>query len=129
MMIAQERVISKLCEQSRQLMQHLEQVNENMDQNEPEYVEQIDRLLIEREGTLQEMKTLYKEGGVTWSADEKAMIEQLKIWEHVITDKIAQLYQAFALQLSKLQQGKHMANRYAGYGDVYTDGAYIDKRK
>jgi len=100
-MIAQENVIQKLNEQSKQLVEQLELLSGNMADAQAQYVEQIDRLLVEREDTLREMKHLYRQGQVECSEDQHAMIEQLKVWEPYINEKIAQLYLRFALQMSK----------------------------
>jgi hypothetical protein len=112
------------------MAQHLDKVDSNMDNNEMELIEELGKLISEREVIIEQFKLIYLQGEPTWTPAEQQQLAQLKEWEAQVAPKLALLHASFSAQYNKLQKGKQMTKYYTqGYGDVFTDGAYFDKRK
>jgi hypothetical protein len=122
--------LQQLYDLTEQIHEHLKNINENMDHNPPELVEQLQVLVISRDEVIEDLDNHFAKEKPNWTSLEQSKINQLREWEKSIMPKLTNLYHAFSNQMNKLQQGKQVAQRYqGGYGDIYTDGAYFDKRK
>lgn len=101
----------------------------DMDHNDPLQPEELTKLITQRGEVIQRLDQLLREP-TSWSPTEQQKLEQMKEWEEHVQHQIQTLYHSFSTQFQKLQLGKQLSQHYqGGYEPVYTDGAYIDKRK
>lgn len=121
-------LIERLHQQTEQLHQLLHSLKPDMEQNDPDQVEAVNQLIAERGAIIAKLDERLPTPPA-WSRHEQKLIAQIKEWEANNQARLNMLYQSFTNQYQKLQQGKRLTNHYYNYEPVYTDGAYIDKKK
>jgi hypothetical protein len=125
-----QELLQILFVQTKQLVEESHKIKVDMEDNDPEKVENLLELLIQREKCIEEMKIFFQKCKPVWSEEELSKIKQIKNWDIVMESNLTNLFDSFSNQINKLQQGKHLADQYRGqYGETTTDGAYFDKRK
>jgi hypothetical protein len=109
---------------------NIQYINIDMDKNDDEQLEKLQDLISKRGEIIGQLAPILQREEIEWTTSEQEIIQKMKEWELSFQPRLKKIYQAFSHQINKLQQGKQLSRRYhEGYGDVYADGVYFDKRK
>lgn len=115
---------------TERIYQSLQELDDNMDKNEPEKIEQFLQLFIHRGEVIESIKSLFESGQIFFNDNQHKLVTEIKEREEKIQPRMNVLFDSFTGQITKLQHGKKVTQHYnTGFTDFYTDGAYIDKRK
>lgn len=130
MIQSSNELLQELYQQTESMVHLIEQIDGNMEQNEPEQLEKLELSISQRGLIIESMVKLSKNKATNWSPAQQEQIGQIQEWEMNMKPKLTQVYQSFARQINKLQQGKQTTQHYSeSYAVMNTDGSYIDKRK
>lgn len=130
MIQSSNELLQELYQQTESMVHLIEQIDDNMEQNEPEQLEKLELFISQRGLIIESMVKLSKNKATNWSPAQQEQIGQIQEWEMNMKPKLTQVHQSFARQINKLQQGKQATQHYSeSYAVMNTDGSYIDKRK
>lgn len=130
MIQSSNELLQELYQQTESMVHLIEQIDDNMEQNEPEQLEKLELSISQRGLIIESMVKLSKNKATNWSPAQQEQIGQIQEWEMNMKPKLTQVHQSFARQINKLQQGKQATQHYSeSYAVMNTDGSYIDKRK
>ncbi|MDQ0339919.1 flagellar protein FliT [Caldalkalibacillus uzonensis] len=123
-------LLKQLYDQTCRIREQLQQISGDMNDNDPATMEHLLSCIEERGKIIADCQKLITEETPSWTNEERELLTQLQHWEPELTSRMQELYQAFGLQMKKLQQGKQASHKYQQpYTALYSDGTYIDKRK
>jgi hypothetical protein len=130
MTVQAQQLFQELYHLTKTINGHLQQVDVDMDKNDDEQPEKLQDLIVKRGNVIEQLAYIMQREEVEWTIKEQEIIQEMKEWELSFQPRMEKVYKAFSSQIRKLQQGKKATRHYhEGYGNVYSDGVYFDKRK
>lgn len=129
-MRAQRSLLTELLQLTEEINDKLIKIHPNMNENEPELLEQVQFLVEKREDVIKQLKETKPEQDFQWAQEDQEKIKKLKTLEQTLQPLMNNLYRSFAKQMDRINQTKQVSKKYFGaYQTMTTDGSFIDKRK
>jgi ABC-type cobalt transport system substrate-binding protein len=125
-----QTLLQELYHLTKTIDSNVQYINVDMDKNDDKQLEGLEGLISKRGEIIGQLAPIIKSEEIEWTTAEQEIIQRIKEWELSFQPRLEKIFEAFSSQIRKLQQGKQISQRYfEGYGDVYADGVYFDKRK
>jgi uncharacterized protein YqeY len=130
MTVQAQLLFQELYHLTKTINGHIQHIDVDMDKNDDEQLEKLQDLISKRGEIIEQFAHIMQRDEVEWTTSEQEIMQEMKEWELSFQPRLEKIYKAFSSQIRKLQQGKKVSRHYhEGYGDVYSDGVYFDKRK
>jgi flagellar protein FliT len=105
-------------------------INSNMEENEPEELEAVERLFEKRQEVINQLETYTKQSNFQWAPTDRQQIEKLQNYEQKLQPLLNGLHQSLLAKMNRINQNKQVSKKYFGaYQNTSTEGSFIDKRK
>ncbi|WP_172371426.1 flagellar protein FliT [Sporosarcina jiandibaonis] len=105
-------------------------INSNMEENEPEELEVVQRLFERRQKVIDQLETYTKQPNFQWATTDREQIKKLQDYEQKLQPLLNRLHQSFLAKMNRINQNKQVSQKYFGaYQNTSTEGSFIDKRK
>ncbi|WP_202079331.1 hypothetical protein [Caldalkalibacillus salinus] len=123
--------LHELYELTTQIQQQTKTISQNMADNEDHVLLELEKMIDQRDKQLENAKPIFLKRRGHWNERERKLLQQLQTLDQQLQTSLQQVYDQFANQLRRFQQGKHMSQKYhhASQPPSNTDGAFFDKRK
>lgn len=125
-----QAVLAELLQLTEEIVEQAEAVHLNMQHNQPEQLEALQRRVAQRDQVIKRLDAHMKLSDFHWTTADRQTIHKLKQYEQMLQPRMNALQQSFLTQMNRIQQTKKVAKKYRGvYHRVTPDGAFIDQRK
>lgn len=120
--------LQSLYDLSLQIYNCLKKIDSNMENNDLVDIDMLLELVEKREALIKEYSSILQ-NNINWGSVEQEKLAQMREWELAMQTKLNEIFQAFSIQLNRLQQGKQTTKFYNESSEIsYTEGVYLDKR-
>lgn len=121
-------VLQSLYDLSLKIYNCLKKIDSNMENNDLVDIDMLLELVEKREALIKEYSSILQ-NNINWGSVEQEKLAQMREWELAMQTKLNEIFQAFSIQLNRLQQGKQTTKFYNESSEIsYTEGVYLDKR-
>ena len=127
-MESRKDLLHHFYEESKAIEALLDQIDDDMEKNDPALVEEVQKRVEKRADTLARLIQVAHPSQVKWSKEEEALLSQLQSLEEKIKQRMNVLHQAFREQWHRFHQGKQASLKYGQGFFAYVEGAFFDKR-
>jgi flagellar protein FliT len=125
-----EKELATLLKLTEEVYTQALSINSNMEENEPEELEAVERLFEKRQEVINQLETYTKQSNFQWAPTDRQQIEKLQNYEQKLQPLLNGLHQSLLAKMNRINQNKQVSKKYFGaYQNTSTEGSFIDKRK
>lgn len=125
-----EKGLNTLLKLTEEVYFQAQSVNSNMEENEPEELEAVQRIFENRQEVIDQLETYTKQPNFQWAPTDSEQIAKLQDYEQKLQPLLNGLHQSFLAKMNQINQNRQVSKKYFGaYQNTSTEGSFIDKRK